>query len=244
MAGGKGGKGGGKAGQERSGLPGGGARKKNKRSSSSARWLREHVTDGFVRKATAEGYRARSAYKLIEIDERDEILPEAGLVVDLGSAPGGWSQVVRRRRPRAQVVAIDLLPMEPIEGVSFVQADFSENEGLAALKALAGGRLADCVICDIAPNFSGSNVVDMARCYGLCELALDFCLEGLRPGGDFLVKCFQGEGFDEYRAALRAAFESVAARKPSASRDRSNEVYLLARRKKGRPGAPKSGQGV
>ena len=201
-----------------------------KKSSSSKQWLRRHVNDPYVQRSKKEGFRSRSAYKLIEIDERDKLLRPGQVVVDLGSAPGGWSQVAAKKAgARGRVVAIDLLPMEPVANVSFVQADFTTARGLAALaEALAGGK-ADIVLSDMAPNMTGIAVSDQARSMALAETALDFARLHLKPGGSLLVKVFQGAGHAEYLKALRADFAKVLVRKPESSRDESAEHYLLAR---------------
>lgn len=201
-----------------------------KRSRSSGRWLQRHVSDPYVQRSKREGYRARSAYKLLEIDDRDRVLRPGATVVDLGAAPGGWSQVAARRvGPAGRVVAIDLLPMEPVAGVTFVQGDFASKRALAAVEAALGGRPADVVLSDMAPNLSGIPVSDHARSLALAELARDFALARLGPEGALLVKVFQGAGYDEYLKSLRAAFRKVAVRKPEASRGESAEQYLLAR---------------
>lgn len=204
------------------------------RSKSSARWLREHFTDEYVRRAQEEGYRSRAVYKLLEIHEKDGLLRPGMTVVDLGAAPGGWSQLAARRVGRQGVViALDILPMEPLPGVEFIQGDFRETAVLEQLLAVLNGRPVDLVISDMAPNTSGVKAVDQPRGLYLAELALDFAQRCLRPGGDFLVKVFQGEGFDLFLKALRVAFATVAPRKPKASRARSAEQYLLARNYRG-----------
>ncbi len=205
-----------------------------KRSKTSKAWMRSHVTDPFVRQARRQGYRSRAAYKLAEIDARDRLLTPGAVVVDLGAAPGGWSQVAAQRvGPGGRVLAVDLLEMAPIPGVEFLQGDFTAPAVLAALEARLGGTPVDLVICDMAPNLSGIASVDQARSRHLAELALDFAVTHLRPGGGFLVKLFQGEGFDDFVRTVRRHFARVATRKPEASRSRSREVYLLA---KGRMG--------
>ena len=200
-----------------------------KKSPSSKQWLKRHVSDPYVQRSKREGYRSRSAYKLTEIDERDRILAPGMTVVDLGAAPGGWSQVAAKRvGTSGRVIAVDLLPMEPIAGVTFVQADFSAQKGLAAVEeALAGGR-ADVVLSDMSPNLSGIAVSDQARSMALAELARDFALSHLKREGVLLVKIFQGAGYDDYLKSLRRAFGKVAVRKPGASRGESAEQYLLA----------------
>jgi 23S rRNA (uridine2552-2'-O)-methyltransferase len=201
-----------------------------KKSKSSRQWLKRHVNDPYVQRSKKEGYRSRSAYKLTEIDERDRLLKGGLVVVDLGAAPGGWSQVAAQRvGPSGKVIAIDLLPMEPIVGVSFVQGDFDTRKGLAALEAALGGRKADLVLSDMAPNMTGITVTDQARTMNLAEVARDFALLHLQPDGALLIKIFQGAGYDEYLLSLRRAFRKVVVRKPDASRDESAEQYLLAR---------------
>lgn len=209
-----------------------------KKSHSSKQWLRRHVNDPYVQRSKREGYRSRSAYKLTEIDDRDRLLKGGLVVVDLGAAPGGWSQVLAKRVPSGAVVAIDLLEMEPVSGVAFVQGDFTRSSGLAALETALAGRKADVVLSDMAPNMSGIAVSDQARTMELAELARDFALDHLAPDGAFLVKIFQGAGYDEYLASLRRAFVKVVVRKPDASRDESAEQYLLARGLKGLKPAP------
>ena len=204
------------------------------RSKSSARWLREHFTDEYVKRAQAEGYRSRAAYKLLEIHEKDRLLQPGLTVVDLGAAPGGWSQLAARLvGERDAVIALDILPMEPVPGVTFIEGDFREVAVLEQLLATLNGRPVDLVISDLAPNTSGIKAVDQPRGMYLAELALDFARCCLRPGGDFLTKAFQGEGFDQFLRDLRAAFAKVLIRKPRASRARSAEQYLLARNYRG-----------
>jgi 23S rRNA (uridine2552-2'-O)-methyltransferase len=201
-----------------------------KKSHSSKQWLRRHVNDPYVQRSKREGYRSRSAYKLTEIDERDKLLRPGQVVVDLGAAPGGWAQVVARRVGRnGKVVAIDLLEIEPIAGVAAIQADFGSEQGLDAVRAALAGGKADLVLSDMAPNMSGIAVSDQARSMHLAEIARDFALLHLKPEGAFLVKIFQGAGYDEYLKSLRQAFRKVVVRKPAASRDESAEQYLLAR---------------
>ena len=183
-----------------------------------------------MQRAQAAGYRARAAYKLLEIDERDHLLKPGAVVVDLGSAPGSWCQVaVKRCGPKGRVLALDLLPMEAVAGVDFLLGDFTEDGVLAELEARLEGARVDLVLSDMAPNLSGVATVDQARSIHLCELALDFAVQHLKPGGQFLVKVFQGEGFMAFRKQLEGAFASVQVRKPKASRDRSAEVYLLGK---------------
>jgi len=200
-----------------------------KASKTSKAWMNEHVHDAYVQRAKADGYRARAAYKLLEIDERDKLLRPGMIVVDLGAAPGSWCQVAAKRLSgRGRVIALDLLPMEALAGVEVIQGDFHDDEVLRRLESRLEGRQADLVLSDMAPNMSGVATVDQARAYALADLALEFALEHLAPGGRFLVKVFQGAGFDDYRDRLRESFSSVAVRKPKASRDRSSEVYFLA----------------
>ncbi|MGE5616907.1 MAG: RlmE family RNA methyltransferase [Bacillota bacterium] len=201
-----------------------------KKSHSSKQWLKRHVTDPYVQRSKREGYRSRSAYKLIEIDARDKLLAPGAIVVDLGSAPGGWSQVAARRvMPRGGVIAIDILPMDPVEGATFIQADFTTRAGLAAIEEALGGRKADLVLSDMAPNLSGIPVSDQARSMALAEAALEFARRHLGPRGALLVKIFQGAGFDEFVKALRRDFAKVLVRKPESSRGESAEQYVLAR---------------
>ena len=191
--------------------------------------MNEHVHDPYVLKAQKDGFRARAAYKLTEIDDRDRLIRPGMVVVDLGAAPGSWCQVVARRLAgRGDLVALDLLPVEPMAGMTFIQGDFHEAEVLDALESHLAGRRVDLVLSDMAPNMSGIASADQAKSYALAELALEFARDHLAPGGRFLVKVFQGEGFDDFRNQLRDAFSSVAVRKPKASRDRSTEVYFLA----------------
>lgn len=209
-----------------------------KKSHSSKQWLRRHVSDPYVQRSKREGYRSRSAYKLTEIDERDKLLRPGQVVVDLGSAPGGWAQVLAKRLGASgKVIAIDLLPMEPVSGVTFVQADFGSKSGLAAVEAALAGRKADVVLSDMAPNLTGIALSDQARTMELAELARDFALLHLQSEGALLVKIFQGSGYDEYLKSLRSEFRKVVVRKPDASRDESAEQYLLARGLKN-PGLP------
>jgi 23S rRNA (uridine2552-2'-O)-methyltransferase len=199
------------------------------RSKSSARWLKEHFDDPYVRRAQAEGLRSRAAFKLDELLERDRLLKPGMNVVDLGAAPGGWSQLLRERLgDNGRLIALDILPMQGIGGVEVIQGDFREPEVLEALQARLNGQRLDLVLSDMAPNISGISVADQARSMYLAELALDFARNWLKPGGSFLVKLFQGTGFDEYLRSLRAGFDRVTLRKPKASRARSREVYALA----------------
>ncbi|MBK7984200.1 MAG: 23S rRNA (uridine(2552)-2'-O)-methyltransferase RlmE [Candidatus Competibacteraceae bacterium] len=211
------------------------------RSKSSARWLREHFTDEYVLRAREEGYRSRAAYKLLEIQEKDRLLQPGMTVVDLGAAPGGWSQLAARWvGAKGAVIALDLLPVEPLPGVVVLEGDFREAAALERLLRELAGRPVDLVISDMAPNTSGIKAVDQPRIMYLAELALDFAQDRLRPGGGFLVKVFQGEGFDPFLKNVRAAFATVVARKPKASRARSAEQYLLARNYRGGTGLKNS----
>lgn len=201
-----------------------------KRTRTSKGWMREHVNDPYVLLAKKEGYRSRAAYKLMEMDERDHLLKPGMTVVDLGAAPGGWTQVAAKKIGSSGVlVAFDILPMDSVRGAVFIQGDFREDAALAMLDQAMAGRPVDLVISDMAPNISGIGMVDQARSMHLAELALEFATQHLKPGGDFVVKIFQGEGFDEYVREMRVHFEKVAVRKPKASRDRSAEVYMLGK---------------
>ena len=200
-----------------------------KRSSSKA-WLREHREDPFVQRAQRDGYRSRACYKLIELQEKDRLLAPGMTVLDLGSAPGGWSQVAARLvGDRGRVIASDILPMDAIAGVEFIRGDFTEPSVCEALCAAAGDHGIDLVLSDMAPNMSGLAAVDQPRAMYLAELALDLALRLLAPGGSFAAKVFQGEGFEALLAQARGGFGRVLTRKPAASRARSREVYLLAR---------------
>lgn len=200
-----------------------------KKSDSSRRWLKEHFDDPYVKMAQQAGYRSRAVYKLIEIQERDRLFKPGMTVVDLGAAPGGWSQVlVKWVHPKGKVIAMDLLAMEPIEGVTFIQGDFTENDAPERLLGMLEGGRVDWVLSDMAPNMSGYDSVDIPRSIYLSELALDFALQVLTPTGGLLMKVFQGEGFDAFLMTIRKTFQKVAIRKPKASRERSREVYILA----------------
>ncbi|MCK8515901.1 23S rRNA (uridine(2552)-2'-O)-methyltransferase RlmE [Methylonatrum kenyense] len=200
------------------------------RSKSSGRWLREHFNDPFVKQAQRQGYRSRAVFKLQEIDAKDRLLRPGMVVVDLGAAPGGWSQFAAEKVGSAgRVVALDILPMDALADTTVLQADFTEDEALQQLRDALGGRPVDLVLSDMAPNISGMKAVDQPRAMYLVELALDFARDVLKPGGDFLVKTFQGEGFDPFLKTLRSEFDRVVSRKPEASRGRSREIYLLAR---------------
>ena len=204
-----------------------------KRTRTSKAWMQEHVNDEFVKRAQRDGYRARSAYKLIEIDDRDKLIRPGMTVVDLGAAPGSWSQVVMQRmQGRGRVFALDLLEMHPLAGVEFIQGDFTETAVLEQLQQRLGESRVDLVICDMAPNMSGISIVDQARVAYLAELALEFSLQWLQPGGNLLVKVFAGSGYEEILQAMRNGFTKVVTRKPKSSRDRSSEVYLLGLQRK------------
>lgn len=207
-----------------------------KRSKSSASWLHEHVNDHWVQRAKAEGWRSRAAFKLMEIDKKDKLLRPGMVVVDLGSAPGSWSQVVAPRlKPGGQLFALDILPMDPLPDVSFLQGDFREQGVLIEFEGLLAGRPVDLVLSDMAPNISGIAATDDGRMMHLAELALDFAAQHLRQGGNMLIKVFQGAGFMDFRAAVQKLFRVVHSRKPDASRDRSAELYLLGIDRLGEP---------
>ena len=199
-----------------------------KRKAKSRAWMQEHVTDPYVQRAVARGYRSRAAYKLIEIDDRDQFLRRGQIVVDLGAAPGSWSQVIAERaQPGARVIAVDILPMSPIAGVTVIEGDFREEAVVASVMQALGGEGADLVVSDMAPNLSGVSASDQARGVHLCELALEFARANLKPRGAFLVKAFQGAGYPGFLAEMRRCFVSVGSRKPKASRGRSTEMFLL-----------------
>lgn len=200
------------------------------RSKTSQGWLKEHFNDPYVKMAQKDGYRSRASYKLLEIQEKDRILRPGNTVIDLGAAPGGWSQVTSRvLGDKGRLIASDILEMDSIPDVTFIQGDFTEESVLAQILEAVGNHPVDLVISDMAPNMSGVKMADQARAMYLCELALDLAGQVLRPGGDFLIKIFQGEGFDVYHKQVRTMFEKVQMRKPLSSRDRSREQYLLAR---------------
>ena len=204
------------------------------RSKTSDRWLKEHFDDVWVKKSREDGYRSRASYKLIELDNKDRLFRPGQTVVDLGAAPGGWSQVaVERVGDDGTVVASDILEMSPIAGVAFVQGDFTEQSVLDELLDLLGERRADVVISDMAPNMSGMAAVDIPNAMGLVELALDMAQQVLKPGGVFVAKVFQGEGFDALLAEMRKSFGTVVSRKPDSSRARSREVYQVCKGFKG-----------
>ncbi|HYN55071.1 MAG TPA: 23S rRNA (uridine(2552)-2'-O)-methyltransferase RlmE [Methylotenera sp.] len=195
---------------------------------SSKAWMHEHINDEFVKRAQKEGYRARAAYKLTEIDDKDKLIKPGMTIVDLGATPGSWSQVaVQRLKGQGRIIALDLLDMQPINGVEFIQGDFREDSVLKLLEEKLNNKKVDLVIADMAPNISGITIVDQAGAAYLTELALEFSKEWLKPSGNFLVKVFIGEGFDEILQNMRTMFDKVVTRKPKASRGRSNEVYLL-----------------
>lgn len=193
-------------------------------------WMQEHVADAYVRRARADGRRSRAAYKLAEIAERDRLLAPGMTVVDLGAAPGGWSQVAAERvGPRGRVIALDLLEMPPLPGVTFIRGDFGDVSILEQLERALGGHKVDLVLSDMAPNLSGIASTDQARAMALAELALDFALKHLKPQGNLLVKTFHGAAYESLLRTLRLRFHKVVARKPEASRSRSSEVYVVAK---------------
>ncbi|MFM7707763.1 MAG: RlmE family RNA methyltransferase [Gammaproteobacteria bacterium] len=204
------------------------------RSKSSGSWLRRHVTDPFVKQAQIDGYRSRSAYKLIELDERDRLMRPGMKVLDLGSAPGGWSQVAAKAvGAKGRVLATDILPMDPIRNVDFIQGDFTSDTVVEQIKTWLGDGKFDLVISDIAPNLSGIDSADQARSIYFLELALDTVRLMLKPGANFVAKMFQGQGSDEYVKELRQHFGKISIRKPKASRPESREVYIVAKEFKG-----------
>ena len=199
-----------------------------KPSKTSKQWMMEHVNDPYVQRAQKDGYRSRAAYKLLEIDERDHLLKPGMVVVDLGATPGGWCQVAAAKLGQhGKIIALDLLPLSPLPRVEFIQGDFRDDAVLAQLEEKLGGQQIGLVISDMAPNISGIDSADKARAIHLAELALEFAVQHLKPGGCFLVKVFQGVGFEDYLKLMRSHFDKVVARKPKASRDRSSEQYLL-----------------
>jgi len=203
------------------------------KSKSSRRWLAEHFDDQYVKMAQQQGLRSRAAFKLMELDKKYQLLHKGMKVVDLGSAPGSWTQVVKNALgDSGQVIALDILPMDPLHGVTFIQGDFTEDEPLALLEEALNGQHVDLVLSDMAPNMSGMGAVDQPRAMYLAELALSFAEKWLEPGGSFVVKIFHGEGFDDYVKQTRSIFEKVQVRKPTASRPRSREVYILGHRRK------------
>lgn len=203
------------------------------RSLNSKSWLHRHLNDPYVKKAAKDGYRSRAAYKLLELDDAVKLLKPGMTVVDLGAAPGGWSQVcVKAAGPKGHVVAIDLLDMEPVHGVTLLKADFSTDEGLQSVIDALGGRRVDLVLSDMAPNLTGIALTDQVRMFNLAELALEFCREFLKPGGDFAIKVFQGTGYVEFVKAMRELFAKVSVEKPGASRAESGELYLVGKGRK------------
>lgn len=205
-----------------------------KRSKSSSRWLNEHVNDPYVKQAQKDGYRSRAAYKLLELNEKDKLIRPGMLLMDLGSAPGGWSQVAGRLvGDKGRVLASDILPMDSLENVDFIQGDFSDDKVFQQILDKLDGRQPDLIISDMAPNISGVAAADQASSMYLAELVLDMVRQVLKPGGNFAIKIFQGEGSDEYLRDVRSSFEKVVVRKPDASRSRSREVYYVAKGFKG-----------
>ena len=204
------------------------------KSKSSKGWLKEHFDDEYVRRSQQDGYRSRAIYKLIEINEKDRLIKPGMTVVDLGAAPGGWSEYcVKKLGKNGTIIALDILPMDPIDGVTIIEGDFREDSVFEELMSVMNSGLAkngkaDLVISDMAPNISGMGSVDMPRAYYLCELALDLARQVLTPGGGLLVKLFQGDGFEAYNKELKTSFSKVVMRKPKASRPRSREIYALA----------------
>jgi 23S rRNA (uridine2552-2'-O)-methyltransferase len=200
------------------------------RSKTSKRWLKEHFDDIYVKQAQIDGYRSRAIYKLIEIDQKDSLFKKGMTVVDLGAAPGGWSQYSASKvGDIGKVIALDLLPIDSLAGVEFIQGDFTEEHIYQQLMSILNNKGVDLVISDMAPNMSGNKAIDIPKAMYLVELALDFAESVLKPGGNFLVKIFQGEGFDQILKQARSKFSKVVMRKPKASRPRSKEVYLLAK---------------
>lgn len=204
------------------------------RTKSSSRWLQRHVNDPYVKQAQREGYRSRSAYKLIELDQKDRLIRPGMRVMDLGSAPGGWSQVLSRRLgERGKVLATDILPMEPIDNVDFIQGDFTDEAIVAQIHDWLGGAKFDLIVSDIAPNITGIDSADQSSSIYFLELALDTVRETLKPGATFVAKMFQGAGSDQWLKDLRGSFQKVSIRKPGASRPESREVYVVAKGFKG-----------
>jgi 23S rRNA (uridine2552-2'-O)-methyltransferase len=199
-----------------------------KATKTSKQWMMDHVNDPYVQRAQKEGFRSRAAYKLMELDERDNLIKPGMVVVDLGATPGGWCQVVAKKMgAHGRIIALDLLPLHPLPRVEFIQGDFREDSILAQLEKMLDGRQIGLVMSDMAPNISGVGSADQARSIYLAELALDFAAKHLAPGGSFLVKIFQGVGFEDYLKLARGHFQKVVTRKPKASRDRSSEQYLV-----------------
>ena len=202
---------------------------KDTRSASSKRWLQEHVNDKYVKEANKRGLRSRAFFKIEELTQKDKLMKAGDTVVDLGAAPGGWSQfAVEALGADGTVIACDILPMDPIAGVDFLRGDFREQDVLDALLSRIDGKNVDLVMSDMAPNMSGNGTVDQAQSMYLVELALDMCHQVMKPDGKFVVKVFQGEGFDQFMADVKSAFKVVKVRKPESSRARSREVYLVA----------------
>jgi 23S rRNA (uridine2552-2'-O)-methyltransferase len=211
------------------------------RSKSSGSWLQEHVNDPYVKQAQKDGYRSRASYKLIQLNEKDRLLRPGMLVVDLGSAPGGWSQVAAKAvGAKGKVLATDILPMDPVNGVDFVMGDFTDETVLRQILALLHDRKPDLILSDMSPNISGIDVADQAASMYLVELALDMARQVLKPKGDFVAKVFQGAGADAYLKDLRSSFEKLLIRKPAASRARSREIYVVAKGFKRSSPAPQS----
>lgn len=211
-----------------------------KKLRSNRAWIERHINDPFVKRSRADGYRARSVYKLIELNDKEKLIKPGMTVVDLGAAPGSWTQIVREKlagkdgEVRGKIIAMDILPMDPIDGVTFLQGDFREQEVADQLSAIVGDRQVDLVLSDMAPNLSGIAAADAARCLLLNELALEFCLLHLKDNGVFVTKVFQGSGFSQYVETLKKHFKTVLTRKPEASRDSSAEVYMVAKHVKKR----------
>lgn len=206
-----------------------------KKLRSNRAWIERHINDPFVKRSRAEGYRARSVYKLIELNDKEKLIRPGMTVVDLGAAPGSWTQIVREKLIdkngdiRGTIIAMDILPMDPIDGVTFLQGDFREQEVADQLNAIVGDKKVDLVLSDMAPNLSGIPAADAARCLLLNELGLEFCLQNLTDNGVFVTKVFQGSGFSQYVETLKKHFKVVLTRKPEASRDSSAEVYMVAK---------------
>jgi len=199
------------------------------KSKSSKNWLNEHFNDEYVKQSQKDGYRSRAVYKLKEIDEKDNLIKAGSTIIDLGAAPGSWCEyVVRRLKGKGRIIALDILPMDPMDGVEIITGDFLENSVFEQLLNTLGSDQPDLVICDMAPNMSGQQAIDIPRAMYMAELALDLSQQVLKPGGGLLVKLFQGEGFDDYIKQMRENFSRVVMRKPKASRARSKEVYGLA----------------
>jgi len=199
------------------------------RSKTSKKWMNRHINDEFVKRSIKDGYRSRAVYKLLELDDKQHFLKPGQMVIDLGAAPGGWSQVASEKvGEKGHVIGIDLLAIDPLPDVTFLQGDFREEDALKQLTTLMDGRQADLVLSDMAPNISGMAAVDQPRAMYLCELALDFCMHHLKPGGWFVAKIFQGEGFQEFLQETRQHFTKVSMKKPKASRPNSREMYLVA----------------